>query len=675
MFWVHASNADRFRQAYTSIAQECRVPGHDDPKTNVFTLVKEWLESKNCRPWVMVIDNADDTHLFFGDQGAPGNGSSSTHEGHLGRYIPECSHGTILVTTRNKQAGSRLTKGKRPVEIEKMDDDETTQLLCTWFDHADAASDYYSTLSSRLEHLPLALAQAAAFIQENTMTICDYLRLLDKSERHLIDLLGEEFETVSRDSETSRAVAETWILSFEKIQEQNPLASELLSLMSLFDRQAIPLVFFSSYIEGQEGQEVDEIELTKALGVLKAFSFISQNRDNGFDMHRLVQLVTQKWLVKRGNIRRFAEEAVRVVGKAYPFGDHEHRAICSALMPHVYAVLKQEGSGSDGDILARAALLHCTCGFLLYQGQWKEAEALELQVVEARKRVLGEEHPDTLVSMSNLATTYRSQGRWKEAEAIELQVVEVRKRVLGEEHPDTLASMGNLAATYQSQGRCKEAELLALQVVEARKRVLGEGHPDTLKSINNLAATYYYQGRWREAESLEVSVLKTRERVLGEEHPNTLTSMYNLSYTWKSQGRFNDAVEMIQKCLNLQQRVLGPDHPDTADTLYSLTNWRDEREDANHPSLLPSADERGGSGADEGNGVSTRSERSSFVDGEPRILVGVAEEDNGDNSKGGVQVEVRDDEEAKERKFVDTVAIRLRRVKSLFKPKAPRQSR
>jgi len=60
-------------------------------------------------------------------------------------------------------------------------------------------------------------------------------------------------------------------------------------------------------------------------------------------------------------------------------------------------------------------------------------------------RVLGQEHPDTLSSMANLASTYRNQGRWKEAEGLELQVMETRKRVLGQEHPDTVASMANLA--------------------------------------------------------------------------------------------------------------------------------------------------------------------------------------------------------------------------------------
>jgi hypothetical protein len=72
-------------------------------------------------------------------------------------------------------------------------------------------------------------------------------------------------------------------------------------------------------------------------------------------------------------------------------------------------------------------------------------------------RVLGEEHPSTLRTMGNLASTYRNQERWKEAEELEVQVMQTSLRVLGEEHPDTLTSMGNLALTYTNQGQWKEA--------------------------------------------------------------------------------------------------------------------------------------------------------------------------------------------------------------------------
>jgi hypothetical protein len=79
-------------------------------------------------------------------------------------------------------------------------------------------------------------------------------------------------------------------------------------------------------------------------------------------------------------------------------------------------------------------------------------------MIETSSRVLGAEHPDMLTSMANLASTFWNQGQWKEAEELQVRLVETRKRVLGEEHPDTLISIAHLALTYRNQGRLKEAE-------------------------------------------------------------------------------------------------------------------------------------------------------------------------------------------------------------------------
>jgi Tetratricopeptide repeat len=61
-------------------------------------------------------------------------------------------------------------------------------------------------------------------------------------------------------------------------------------------------------------------------------------------------------------------------------------------------------------------------------------------VTETSLRVLGQEHLDTLNSIGILASTFWNQGRWKEAEELDVQVMETRKRVLGQEHLDTLTA-------------------------------------------------------------------------------------------------------------------------------------------------------------------------------------------------------------------------------------------
>ncbi|KAK0674619.1 hypothetical protein QBC41DRAFT_309154 [Cercophora samala] len=554
VFWVHASNTERFREAYTSIAKTCEIPGHNDPNSHMLPLVKTWLESKESGQWIMAIDNADDLEPFFNNNGG------------LGRHLPECAHGTILITTRNLQVASRLTKGMTMsvIKIGKMDEDETAELLSTKLLETDPVAGDYAGLSARLEHLPLALVQAASFIQENSITISDYIQLLDESGQKVVDLLSQDFETVGRDSDTPHAVAETWIISFEQIQQRNTLAGELLSIMSFFDRQAIPYEFLDTYAEARGAEK---LQLIKALGVLKAFSFVTEDKDQKFDMHRLVHLVTRKWLVREATMKQFAEGALCVVSECFPFGEYQNWAICNAYLPHASAVLElKEAIESKKAKLARSNLLHNTGRLFYKQGVYQRAETYQKEAWEIRQAQLGEEDTYTLTSMGTLASTYRSQGRWQEAESLEVQVLEIEKRVLGEDHPSTLTSMNNLALTYSAQGRYKEAESLNVQVLEIEKRVLGEDHPSTSITMHNLASTYSAQGRYKEAELLQVQVLENVKRVLGEDHPATLDSMHNLASSWMGLDRLDDALELFQECLRLGEKVFRLDNPDTSKT-------------------------------------------------------------------------------------------------------------
>ena len=75
------------------------------------------------------------------------------------------------------------------------------------------------------------------------------------------------------------------------------------------------------------------------------------------------------------------------------------------------------------------------------QGRWNEAEQLEIHVMDMRKKLLGVEHPHTLTSTRNLATTYRNQRRLNEAEQLDIQVLDMTKKLFGAEHPETLTNL------------------------------------------------------------------------------------------------------------------------------------------------------------------------------------------------------------------------------------------
>ena len=208
----------------------------------------------------------------------------------------------------------------------------------------------------------------------------------------------------------------------------------------------------------------------------------------------------------------------------------------------------------------------------LSQGKHTEAAALHVQTLEILKRVLGAEHPGTLTSMNNLAGAYGAQGKHTEAGALHAQTLEISKRVLGAEHPSTLASMHNLAGAYHSQGKYAEAAALHAQTLEIVKRVLGPEHPDTLRSMSNLASAYRFQGKHAEAAALNAQTLEARKRVLGPEHPDTLTSMSNLGTAYHSQGKYAEAAALHAQVWEISKRILGPEHPDTLRSMNNLAN-------------------------------------------------------------------------------------------------------
>jgi tetratricopeptide (TPR) repeat protein len=519
VFWVPATTVENFEQAYLGIGRLLKIPGITDEKADIKLLVKQLLSQDNIGKWLLVVDNADDIDFWFGKE----NSSEATN---LIDFLPKSSQGVVLFTTRNRKAAVKLAQSN-VIEVSEMDAQTATELLEKLLIHPEVLDDKEATLTlfQRLEHLPLAIVQAAAYINENGIPVDEYLSLLDDTEEAVIEILSEDFEDEGRYKESKNPVATTWLISFDQIRQRYALAADYLSFMSCIDSKNIP----QSLLPPAPSKKA----MVDAIGTLDAYSFITRRpEDQSFDLHRLVHLATRNWLQEEGLLTGWTDKAVSQLARVFPTDGHASRSVWRAYLPHARYVLASNAQNRD---LEDAVSLRHSVGFcLLVDGKYSDAEELFVQVMETRKRVLGIEHPDTLLGIGNLASTYRDQGRLKEAKELELQVIETRKRVLGIEHPDTLVSIGNLALTYMNQGRLKEAEELGLQVMETRKRVLGTEHPDTLLSMNNLV------------------------------------------FTWKSQGRDHEALVLIEECVQLRIRVLGPHHPKTTLSLDALNEWQME---------------------------------------------------------------------------------------------------
>jgi hypothetical protein len=227
------------------MARELVLTGWDDPNVNTLELVSAWVSDEKNGDWLMILDNVDDSDVFF-EFGAdmPSGGDNSTQSTMpFITYLPLCSHGSILVTSRNKGAASKLTYASQNViDVNPMKEADARTLLHKKLPEDKSSEEDFINLIQALEWLPLAITQAAAYIgvKAPRMTISKYLSLFGRKEENQAKLLQDDMGDLRRDPSIPNSVLTTWQMSFNQIKKDNPQASGLLSLMCVLDRQGIP---------------------------------------------------------------------------------------------------------------------------------------------------------------------------------------------------------------------------------------------------------------------------------------------------------------------------------------------------------------------------------------------------------------------------------------------------
>jgi hypothetical protein len=394
--------------------------------------------------WILVFDNTDDISMWTTEPAA------EQPSGGLIDYLPKSRLGCIIFTTRDKKVAFELA-GKNIVEVLEMSNTTTLELLQNYLTNKNLVNNLQdaTALIEKLTHLPLAIVQAAAYINKNGIALADYLSLLAEQEVDVVDLLSEEFRDNWRYRNIKNPVAVTWLVSFRQIRRRDTLAAEYLSFMACVDPRDIPQSLLPA--GPSRKKEID------AIGTLTAYSFISRRpADLALDLHRLVHLATRNWLRKEGLLTEWMEKATLRLEEVFPDDDHKNRSLWRTYLPHARYILESDPVDKKGEKQLDLIMRYAMC--LYSDGRWNEAELSFSQVFEAEKRTLSVDHLSILTTMAWLASTYRNQGRWEEAEQLEVQVMETRKTKLGADHLDILTSMSNLASMYRNQGRWEEAE-------------------------------------------------------------------------------------------------------------------------------------------------------------------------------------------------------------------------
>jgi tetratricopeptide (TPR) repeat protein len=559
--------------------------------------VKVWLQGQKGR-YLWVMDSADEieddrSRLFV----------------NLNHYLPEAPQLDRIITTRSSRARGLST---RAVAVAEMSEDEAIQVFrqCARLEQtSEQGSRDILAIVQELGCLALAVTLAGSYVHETPGMSSDLGLYLTEFKVHREQLLGQRAHRVVH--QYGESVLSTWEISFEAVQQQAPVAAQLLSLLAFlnFDDIFLELLTpgrtinnhterprpkrlkerFSRLLTRQQWSSrdihtskslesprwvhllspaattVDKDAIIKAFKTLQAYSLVSWRADQeAYSMHKLVHA----WGHDRQDLKSRQDRSLAVLELLATIA-YTHRRDLSTqtrLLPHVMANFTAMSSacGSGYHMLDRDREYADELGCLLRDlGRWDDEYEVRVFLKGKTELVLGQDHPLTLEFASNVATVLREQGKYEEAEMMYQQTLKLQRKVLPQMDPATLATIDGLGIVLDIQRKYEEAEMIHRQTLELRRKVLRKEDPATLKSMSNLAITLSQQAKYEEAETMQRQTLELQRKVLGPEHPDTLGSMNNLGSMLSTQGRYEEAEIMYRQTPELQRKVLGRHHPDT----------------------------------------------------------------------------------------------------------------
>ena len=546
VWWVSAEQPAAIGGQLAALARRLGIA---EATNQAETIAMLYDELRGRDRWLLVFDNAED----------PAG---------LRPWWPPAS-GRVLVTSRNPAWGGLATT----VPLDVLSRSEAVAFLRRRIGRDDPGFDQ---LAEALGDLPLALEQAAAYLDETATTPGAYLGLLATSARELFAL--------GRPATTEQTIATTWTVSLQRLREQAPAAEDLLVLCAFLAPDDIPRDLPGRHAEVLPARLAATVQDTLAyqqvIGALRRYSLISTSQDGGaLSVHRLVQAVTRQQLDEEQQ-RRWAAIALRMVRAGFP-ADHTNPAAWpeyGRLLPHILVVtehasrLEVEPDGI-GWSLNEAGL------YLSQRADNARARILLERALSIYETHRSADHPDVAQSLNNLANHLRAQGELDRARALHERALSIRVTQLGADHPHTASSLNNLANVLADQGDLAGARALHERVLSIREASLGADDPDVAASLNNLANIHYLQGDYQRARSLFERALAIREGRLGPDHPDTAASLNNLANIHYLQGDLDGAGALFERALAIYERRLGDDHPHVAASLSNLASVLAEQGD------------------------------------------------------------------------------------------------
>jgi len=413
ILWVSASSKASLDDSISQYADKLNA----DPmlkQAEKIAFVRAWLEQH--KDWLLIIDNADN--------------DKEINANVLQEFLPVSPQGHILFTTQISTADLKFNAAV--LEIKCLETEEGGQFLWQRI-HANQQATpgdmrAAQKISDALSGLPLALAQAAAYIKENQCALTGYLPLYEKYAKELLNPDLSEHQQVISDHDLP--VFATFKLSFSRLPEQ---AKDLLSFCSLLHADSIPEEILTTAFA------VDDFALNQRLKPVLQYGLMVRNTsDKTLALHRLVQQVL---LLDMDDAQKqhYAELAVLAVNEILTAGNvefkdwqHYERLLQSGLACAKWITNYQLETDPAAWLLNQIALY-----LDVAKADYTKAEFLYQRSLAIWEKTLGKDHPDVAAGLNNLAALYNGQGKYEQAEPLHQRSLAILEKALGTDHPTT----------------------------------------------------------------------------------------------------------------------------------------------------------------------------------------------------------------------------------------------
>lgn len=533
VFWLRARRESSLVADLASLAWRLRLPERElHEQERQIDAVLGWLRGHGR--WALVLDDLEPEVVE-----------------EVARWLPPGLPGHVIATSRTPECAVRLELPPLPLEA-------ACKFLLLRTGEADEAAAGEVALS--LGCLPLALEQAAAFVEASGRDLPGYAALL---RTRLIDLMAE-----GKPDDYPQPVATTWQLSFERLEAERQPAAELLRLCAFLAPDDIPLDLLRAGAEplpaALRHALADDVELDRTIAALRRYSF-AERQGERLHVHRLVQAVVRESL-GAGDRRAWLTAAIQIVVAGFsdcPWYVPDQWPRFARLVPHA-EVVERLAAEAGVDVELRCRLLARVASYLRVRGDLAASRDLHERVLPLRERTLGPHHPDTAASVNNLGVLHSELGDPAGGRVFCERALAIRRRVLGPDHLDTAESLHNLGALLGELGELDAARRNLQAAAAIQERVLGSGHRDTAATLNRLGLVLQLHGELEAARSLFERALAIWVRELGSNHWYAGAVRTNLGRTLHELGDLDAAMPHLERALDIHERALGPDHPNTA---------------------------------------------------------------------------------------------------------------